>query len=234
MSERDGFPRGDGERGEPIFLLPRTITIMAAVPLLIVLARSFLSPSEEAWAVLAFAFVPERLLPGGAEVYPGGAGAVVWTFLTHALLHEGWAHVLINTAMFAAIARAVLPRLGTARFLAFSAFATAAGAAAHLVVEWGSDVPMMGASGLVSGLLGALLRFVFRGPWAPTASILESLGDPRVRGAIGALVLMNLVLVFGGTAMVGGDGGGIAWAAHLGGFLAGFLGFSLFEPRRSR
>lgn len=217
--------------GEPVFLLPRLLVIMAVVPIAITAIRPFLDPRLDEWLVYALAFVPLREIdPIG---WPGGVGAMGWSFFTHALLHDGWAHVLLNVSMIAALGRAVLARLGTARFLALSAVTTAAGAIGHLVVAWGSEAPMMGASGLATGLLGALLRFVFQPMWMATPSVIESLSNPRVRGAIAALVIANLVLVFGGASIVGAEGG-VAWGAHLGGFLAGFLGFSLFERRRRR
>lgn len=238
MDDREDIGGGDLDarrRGEPILLLPPVITVSVAIPIALVVLRSFLSPETDGWLVYAFGFVPDRYaLDGGGVDYPGGVGALFWTFLTHALLHEGWAHVLINMSMFAALARPIFERIGTARFLALVAFSTIAGAFGHLAVAWGSAAPMIGASGMVSGLLGALLRFVFRPPWLARAGVLEALGEPRVRGVILALVIMNVVLVFFGSGLVGGAGGGIAWGAHLGGFLGGFLCFGLFEPRRTR
>lgn len=226
--------RGPGRRGEPVFLLPPVITVMVAIPIAIVFARGFLPTQYDVPIDYLFGFVPDRyILDGDAPIYPGGWGALVWTFLTYALLHDGWSHVLLNSAMFAALALPVSARLGTGRFLAFCAVATVAGALGHLVVAWGSQAPMIGASGTVSGLLGALLRFVFRPPWAETGGIGDSLREPRVRGAIAALVIMNVVLVLLGSGPFGGSGGSIAWGAHLGGFLAGFLGYSAFERRRS-
>jgi len=223
-----GFRR----RREPIFLMPPVVTVLVGVAIAIVVMRAFLSPGADEVFVYTFGFVPARYdALDAAGAWPGGAGALAWTFLTHAFLHEGWSHVLINAAMFAALSGPILARLGTGRFLAFLVFATVGGALGHLAVAWGSDAPMIGASGTVSGLLGALLRFIFSGPRGRTQGIGESLREPRVRGAIAALVLMNVVLVFFGTGLVGGAGGGIAWGAHLGGFLAGFLGLSAFEPR---
>ncbi len=222
-------------RGEPIFMMPPVVTLLIGAMIAVVVIRLFLSPAADQDLVYTFGFVPDRWASdGGGTDYPGGVGALAWTLLTYAFLHEGWAHVLINAAMFAALARPVLDRTGTARFLAFLAAATIGGALGHLAVAWGSDAPMIGASGTVSGLLGALVRFVFRPAWAPTAGIVESLREPRVRGVIAALVLMNVALVFFGTGLVGGEGGSVAWGAHLGGFLVGFLAFSPFEAPRRR
>lgn len=231
MRGEGGDEFGFRRRREPIFLMPPIVAGLVALPIAIVAIRAFLAPGVDEAFVYGFGFVPARYdALDAAGAWPGGEGALVWTFLTYAFLHEGWSHVLINMAMFAALARPVQARLGTGRFLAFLVFATVGGALGHLAVAWGSDAPMIGASGTVSGLLGALLRFVFSGPWGRTPGVVESLREPRVRGAIAALVLMNVVLVFFGSGLVGGAGGGIAWGAHLGGFLVGFLGLSAFEP----
>ena len=233
MNDQGGDDFGRRGRREPIFLMPPMITALIGLPIAIVVMRSFLGSSADEAFVYTFGFVPARYAAlDEISLWSGGIGAAVWTFLTHAFLHEGWAHVLINAAMFAALARPVSARLGTARFSAFLVFATVGGALGHLAVAWGSIAPMIGASGTVSGLLGALLRFVFSGPWGRTPGVVESLREPRVRGAIAALVLVNVVLVFFGSGLVGGEGGGIAWGAHMGGFLVGFLGLGLFEPRR--
>lgn len=226
-TEQGGAPR------EPMFDLPWPLTVLIAVMAAITLARGFLAPQTDDLVIALFAFIPDRLvLADGQPAYPGGWGAMAWTFVTHAFLHDGWAHFGFNAAMLAAIGRAVLARLGNRRFAVFLFFVTVAGAVGQLVVDPGSSVPMIGASGAVSGLLGGLMRFVFRPPWEPALSIRESLTHPRVLGFIGAFVLMNVVLVIFGSVPFGGSGGSIAWAVHLGGFLAGFLGFAPFDPPR--
>ena len=235
MAKGEGDDHHRGPRGEPVFLLPPLVTVLVGAMIVLVVLRSFLSPAADQDFVYAFGFVPDRYAAGGGWIdYPGGGGALAWTFLTYAFLHEGWAHLLINAAMLAALARPVLERTGSARFLAFFVAVTVGGALGHLAVAWGSEAPMIGASGAVSGLLGALLRFVFRPGWLPAGGVVESLKEPRVRGVIAALVVMNVALVVFGTGLVGGVGGSVAWGAHLGGFLVGFLGFSWFEAPRPR
>ncbi len=231
----DEIDEGGGRRPahEPMFNLPWPITALVAVMAAITAARGFLAPETDNLILALFAFIPDRyVLEAGQPAYVGGWGAMVWTFVSHAFLHDGWTHFGFNAAMFAAIGRAVYGRIGAGRFLAFLLFVTVAGAMMQLVVDFGSGVPMIGASGAVSGLMGAMLRFVFRSAFAPLDSLSVNLRDSRVLSFIGAVVLMNVVLVLVGTGPFGGSGGGVAWAAHLGGFLAGYLGFALFDRRR--
>ena len=228
MEER----RGTGP-AEPVFDLPQPLVVIAAVLLGIHLARDFLPIDLDNQILGLFAFIPDRYLAEvGPAAYPGGAGAAVWSFLSHAALHGSWMHVLFNTVLLVAAGRPVVQRRGAVRFFVLAAAAAAGGAAVHLAVDWGSEVPMIGASGVVFGVFGALLRFAFVPWWQPRPSALGALRVARVRNFIVALVLMNVILVVFGSEPFGGDGGGVAWTAHLGGFLAGYLGFDLLDPPR--
>ncbi len=222
---------------EPIFDLPGVLVGLVGLLLVIHVLRGFLTLDTDDEVLLLFAFIPARYLPMvGWPIYPGGWGAVVWTFLTHAALHGSWAHLLFNSAMLAAVGRPVALRLGVLRFLLLVLASAVAGAAAHLVFEWGSQAPMIGASGVVFGVFGAALRFIFVPAWQPLPSVRAALRSARVQRFILALVVMNLILVFVGTAPFGGsDGeGSVAWAAHLGGFLAAFSAYEKFvRPGRS-
>jgi membrane associated rhomboid family serine protease len=104
----------------------------------------------------------------------------------------------------------------------------------HLIFHWGSDVPVVGASGAVSGLMGAAFRFIFIDPrltpvWPPERL---SLFSRPVLLASAVWVVLNVVLGITGFAPEG-FGRMIAWEAHLGGYFAGLLMFSLFDRRRS-
>ena len=231
---KEGMDVDGGERvrrSEPMFDLPLPLVAIVLALLGIHLLREFLPAMDDLMLLARFAFVPDRyLLENGAPTYPGGWAALAWTFVTYAGLHGSWMHVGLNAVMLAAVGRVVLLRIGTARFLGLFLVSAVAGAAVHLAFDWGSQAPMIGASGVVFGVMGASLRFVFAPhPWR-VPSALDALRQPRVRGFVLALVLMNLVLVvFGSAPFGGGDGGTVAWTAHLGGFLAGFFGFSLFD-----
>ena len=106
-------------------------------------------------------------------------------------------------------------------------------------------VPMVGASGAVSGLMGALFRLMFAAQdpssrWllrehpeeAPALSLRETFTNRSALTAIAAWVLVNFIAAFGlGTF---GTPGAVAWEAHLGGFFTGLLAFDLFDRTRSR
>jgi membrane associated rhomboid family serine protease len=217
-------------RSEPVFDLPMSLIVVIGLFIAVQGLREFLDPASDGRLLATFAFVPDRLIfEAGEPVYPGGFGAVVWSFLTYGFLHDGWVHLGINSAMLAALGRGMVHRIGAGRTLALLACATVAGAVAHLVVGWGGGGPMIGASGAVSGLLGAMPRFAFRPAFLPAPTIVETLRDRRARGFVLALVIANVVLVVFGTGPFGGGGGEVAWGAHLGGFLFGFLGFGLFD-----
>lgn len=237
---------------EPIFNLPGIIVVTAVAMIAIHVSRGFLTPDDD-WAVLAwFAFVPERYVPGAVHLgYPGGFATEVWTFVTYAFLHADATHLLVNVPMYAAVGAVVTRRIGSTRFIAFFVATAAASALAHLWVHPGADVPVVGASGVISGLLGSLLRFGF-GPgglmspdryrgderdaqwpgFAPAASLAAVLTNRRALQFIGIFLLTNLLLVLGSDLFLG-PGASIAWEAHLGGFAAGLLFFPLFDRRRA-
>ena len=189
-----------------------------------------------------------------------GWGAAVWTFLTYAFIHGNLMHLGFNAVWLLAFGTPVARRLGPLRFLIFFLAAAAVGAAAHLVVHTGERVPMVGASAAISGAMAAALRFmfqrggplgVFSGPLgvfrsddeaayrvpAPPLSVI--LRDPRVIVFVAIWFSVNLLFgllganpLFGLGAVdnPGQDDMPIAWEAHIGGFVAGLVGFALFDP----
>jgi membrane associated rhomboid family serine protease len=145
------------------------------------------------------------------------------TFFTHAFLHGGMAHLLMNTVVFLALGthlcRAVGERLTLLLFLSTAA----AGALLFgLFANTGlAFVPMVGCSGALFGFLGAMKRWEWRYVSA------NNLPTRRFWSTILALTLVNVLLSLGS---IGGAGG--AWEAHLGGFVAGWLAGGALTPRR--
>jgi membrane associated rhomboid family serine protease len=222
-------------RREPMFNLPAIVVVLIAACAGIHLVRSFaITPDTDMSLLLRFAFWPIR--------YSGGYDLDVYAFvspLSYSLLHGGVAHLAVNMIWLAAFGSPLAARIGVARFLLFWA-ATAVGAVAlHYVLHMDSVVPLVGASGAISGMMGAAARFAFR--------IDRSGGRPAFAGvplSIPAVLSNRQTLTFLAVWMVvnlatglgfGTDGmeSQIAWEAHIGGFAVGFFGMRLFDrPRR--
>jgi membrane associated rhomboid family serine protease len=239
-------PHMPGTR-QPIFNLPPVVVALIALMLAIEAGEQWLlSDSATVQVMLDFAFIPLRETQPGlfAGIVGFGEGARIWTFVTYAFLHAGWAHVLLNLVWLAAFGSPVARRFGAARFLAYAAVGAAAGAALHLAIYPSSQVPLVGASAGISALMAGAARFVFQ-PGGPMWSLgtFDAYRQPAL--PLTALVRDRRVMVFlvvwfctniavGLTGAGGIADGGVAWDAHIGGFVVGLLLFSLFDPVSAR
>jgi membrane associated rhomboid family serine protease len=228
---------------EPIFNVPGVLIATLAALVIVHALRSLLSQSAEIEVLLLFAFIPARYDTNilANATWPGGVGADVWTFVTYAFLHADWMHLLFNSVWLLAFGTPLARRFGAARFLAFCAVTAAAGALAHLMTHYGQMVPMVGASGAVSGMMSGAMRFAFQrgGPLrfggtddsyrVPALSLIETFRDPRVLAFLAVWFGLNLLFGLGAVSITGEDQP-VAWQAHVGGFVAGLVLFSFFDP----
>ena len=173
----------------------------------------------------------------------GGDGAKVWTFVTYSLLHANLSHIGFNILWLLPFGSALARRFGAVRFFLFMAVTAAAGALAHLLTHEHAMAPMIGASASVSGTMAAAMRFAFvRGSFlsfnrgdadtaarVPALSLSRALRDPRVLAFLAVWFGVNIIFGVASIA-IGLDGASVAWQAHIGGFFAGLLLFSLFDP----
>jgi len=176
--------------------------------------------------VFKYALVPERWLAGWND------GAQWLTVVTHMFLHGGFAHVLGNGWFLWVFGRNVEDRLGSGRFLLLYLLAGLAAAALQVAVAPDSPLPMIGASGAISGVLGAYL-ILFPAAWIYTLVpwIVPIVPVP----AFLFLVLWFVVQAFNGfgALLTSRWGGGVAWWAHAGGFAAG-MGLMLLARKKSQ
>ncbi|HEX4963835.1 MAG TPA: rhomboid family intramembrane serine protease [Thermoanaerobaculia bacterium] len=183
--------------------------------------------------MMSAAFVPARYTGGGfGELGPGLRAALLSMFL-----HGGWGHLLGNMLFLWIFGDNVEDRLGHFRYLVFYLLSGFAATFAHLLANPGSTVAAVGASGAISGVLGA---YLFLYPKAPIQTLL-------ILGFFVRLVfvpawvflpLWFLMQLLSGVATVGArttvETGGVAWFAHIGGFIAGpILLFVLGGGRRT-
>jgi membrane associated rhomboid family serine protease len=219
------------------------IVATLALLVLVQLVRNVLSQPADIELLLLFAFIPARYDVNilGGTAWPGGVGADIWTFVSYALLHADWTHLLFNSVWLLAFGTPLARRFGTARFLAFCAVTSAAGALAHLVTHFGQMVAMVGASAAISGAMSGAMRFAFQhgGPLGfgrseqsyrvPALSLVDSFRDPRVLAFLAVWFGLNLLFGIGSVSITGNEQP-IAWQAHVGGFAAGLVLFSWFDP----
>jgi membrane associated rhomboid family serine protease len=228
---------------EPLLTLPGALTAYIVL-LAVIHLRVLLPPDWENWTIDVFGFIPRRYDSTLLAIdFPGGAGAKVWTFVTYSLLHANLSHIGFNVLWLLPFGSALARRFGAFRFFLFMAVTAAAGALAHLVTHEHAVAPMIGASASVSGTMAAAIRFAFvqgsflsfnRGDAdaaarVPALSLMHALRNPRVLAFLGIWFGVNIIFGVGSIA-IGVDGASVAWQAHIGGFFAGLLLFSLFDP----
>ena len=231
---------------EPIFTLPGALTALLALMFAIHFIRMALPEQLDEQVLLAFAFIPARYEVMLTEPsFYESLGPRIWTFLTYALLHADLSHIGFNSLWLLPFGSALARRFGALRFYAFLAATAIAGAAAHLLTHQRELAPMIGASAAVSGAMAASMRFAFgsgsflsfrRGnaeaaALVPALPLLQALRHPRVLAFLA--VWFGINIVFGiGSISIGTHSTTVAWQAHIGGFVAGLVLFSLFDPIR--
>ncbi len=224
---------------EPILNVPGVIVAVLVLLAAIHGGLAMLSDTADEYVVWMLAFIPARY-SGFADQIPGGPLAAWTSFVTHQFVHGDITHLLINGAWLLVFGSAVARRIGSARFVLFGLICGIAGALLFGLIRWGEAVPMVGASGAISGMMAAGFRLllpaidsgeVHEMHEAPRevrlATLAECLRSRRVLFAVGAFVVVNFVIAFAAPMLT--DGAGIAWEAHLGGFAAGFLLLGAFD-----
>lgn len=217
----------------PVFNLPPALFFSLCLLAVIYAVQSLvLSDDAVNWLLFTFGFIPARyvipLSEQGLELF--------WTPVTYSLLHGSVQHIVFNAFWLMAFGAPVVRRIGTLRFVLFWIFSAVASAALHMALNWGDVSLLIGASGVISGLMGAACRFAFpaeRRPMLPAhlndrLSIIEALKSRTVIIFM-LLWLVGNALIAVGIPLVGDGDQAIAWDAHIGGFVFGFLLFSLFD-----
>ena len=160
--------------------------------------------------------------------------------MTHQFVHGDVTHLLINAAWLLVFGSAVARRIGAVRFFAFGLVCGIAGAVTFMAVRWGEVVPMVGASGAISGLMAAGFRLLLpaidngdvhemrHSPRSVRlATLAECLRSRRVVLAAVAFIVVNAAIALAAPLLTDADG--IAWEAHIGGFAAGLLLLGAFD-----
>ncbi len=209
------IPLGDASRR------PLTFPIVTVL-LIVVNALFFLLELADGETVIAqWALVPARITAGQAYL----------TILTSMFLHGGWTHILGNMLFLWVFGPQIEDVMGPMRYLLFYLVSGVIATAAQILVDPSSMIPQLGASGAIAGVMGA---FLITYPRDRIRTILIFGWFMRVTRVpaiilVGFWFLMQLFNSLGALADV--QSGGVAYMAHIGGFIFGALTARLFESR---
>jgi membrane associated rhomboid family serine protease len=183
--------------------------------------------------VYLFGIVPARFTHPDWAAYVGFPVDGYWTVLTHQFLHGGWLHLIANMWTLWIFGDNVEDQMGSLRFATFYLICGSIAGLTQVLTNPDSTIPSVGASGAIAGVLGAYLMFF---PTARLIVLFPIFFFPFFFEvpAVLYLVLWFFINLFSGTAALAGpqEVGGIAWWAHVGGFVSGMLLCRLFARRR--
>jgi len=207
-----------------------TVGFMVSCVLVFLWQLSLGSAGER--VVLALGAIPAVVFEF-RELHPTVAMVPDWiTVFTAMFLHGGWMHLIGNMLYLWIFGNNVEDAMGHARFIAFYLICGVVAFLAQAVPDVHSAVPMIGASGAVSGVLGAYLLLYPRARVLVVIPLGFIIYTTRV--SAGWVLGFWFVLQLVNSLLASGQQGGVAWLAHVGGFVAGMLLIPVFKRRGVR
>jgi membrane associated rhomboid family serine protease len=213
---------------EPFLNAPPTVLWLIGLLLAAHTVRVFLPGNLPDDLISDYALMPARYAAAAAQgVMPGGVLGLVVPFITYMFLHADFTHVGINSLWLLVFGPIVARRLRTFRFLVFFLFCGVIAALVHVAVYWGSPMAVLGASGAISGLMGAGMRIVYGRLYESANGLAPILSKPILSFTL-VWVIVNFV---SGVLRLGvtDDLTLVAWVAHLGGYFAGLTAIGPFD-----
>lgn len=156
---------------------------------------------------------------------------IIVTIITSMFLHGGLFHLISNMLYLWIFGNNVEDSMGHLRFIFFYLICGVLAVFAHTLVNHESTLPMIGASGAISGVLGAYLILFPRAKVLTLLPLGFFIQIVKIR-ALFVLGFWIVVQIVNGALSIGGSGGGVAWFAHIGGFLVGILLIGFFRRKK--
>ena len=209
------FPIGDDDTAR------RTVPLVTYALIALNVLFFFVELSGGDAFIMKWAFVPSRFLSNPFSDFP--------TLFTSMFMHAGWVHLGGNMLYLWIFGDNVEDRFGSIKFTIFYLLCGLAATFAQLAFSLGSNVPNLGASGAIAGVLGAYILLF------PQGKIRVLQGQQVIQAPALLVIGMWFVLqFFSGIGSIANTAqtGGVAFMAHIGGFLAGFVLTFLFRGSR--
>lgn len=211
--------------------IPPIVTVIFIVICTLVFFWEFSLGAGMQRAVVSLGAIPaviynEKYLPAELVLLPAWA-----TVFTSMFMHGGWMHLIGNMLFLWIFGNNVEDAMGHAKFLVFYIVCGVGAFAAHSLQDIHSEIPLVGASGAISGVLGAYLLLY------PHARVLVAIPlgiifyTLRLPASI-VLLFWFVIQIFSNLASASQDG--VAWGAHVGGFICGMLLIPLFKDKEHR
>src|SRR5262245_14267240 len=204
---------------QPSYSVPFVTISIIVVNVLVFLYQVSLDPYTLNWFISRYAVIPDRLQYGD--------------LVTSMFLHGGWMHLIGNMWFLWIYGDNIEDVLGHTKFLIFYLLCGIAAAILHAVLNPYSRVPTLGASGAIAGVMGAyLIKFPHSRilTLVPIIIFFTTIEIPAVL----ILVYWFVIQIFSGVGSIGYSNvsrGGVAWFAHVGGFVAGMVLIFLLGTR---
>jgi len=220
------FPLHDDNPTEQLPIVTMAIIAVCAA----VFAYQFTLPDKpgEAFA-FQYGAIPAVVLSQAAPPHDFASIPATLTLITSMFLHGGWMHLLGNMLYLWIFGNNIEDAMGHLKFAIFYALCGVLAALSHAFTDPSSQIPMVGASGAISAILGAYLLLY------PRARVLVLIPPPFFgTTSVPAVLVLGfwfLGQLYSGGLSLGSHGGGIAFFAHIGGFVAGIALVGIFKHR---
>jgi len=213
---------------EPFLNAPPIVLWLIGLLLATHALRVFLPADWAENILLTYALTPARYAAAVAQgIPPSGLFGLIAPFVSYLFLHADFVHVGINSLWLLVFGPVVARQLGVLKFLLFFVFCGIVAALVHIAVYWGSPMAVVGASGAISGLMGAGMRILYGRLYGHGAGLAPILSRPILLFSL-VWVIANIV---SGLLRIGviDDVALVAWVAHLGGYFAGLSAIGPFD-----
>ena len=222
---------------EPFLNAPAIVFWLIGVLVVAHVGRELLPTPWPQYLLFQFSFIPARYsasaLAASGIPEPGLVDQLI-PFFSYMFLHGNYMHLGVNSLWLLAFGPIVAKRLKTTKFLLFFLFCGVSSAALHLAFYFGAVEQVVGASGAISGLMGAAIR-IFYGRLLFRHDTPEGVAPPLaplfsrpIMGFTAIWLVANFIAGVTGLGLTDATQS-VAWVAHLGGYLAGILSIPVFD-----